>query len=151
MLGVCRRVVWGSLVPCLSHCWRGPTWAPFYKPVVPGAPAHTGVGKEASHQDMWRFFYDALSKVRVEVGGPETVTSMTSVYMHETWPHPQIAHDRKLKSSSSSVDCTMSNEGNLCAWRIVLVAHLPPVSYAFSQGVCVFVVRCVSGLDESTS
>lgn len=56
MLGVCRRVVRGSLVPCLSRCWRGPTWAPFYKPVVPGAPAHTGVGKEASHQDMWRFF-----------------------------------------------------------------------------------------------
>lgn len=45
-----------SLVPCLSRCWRGPTWALFYKPLVPGAPAHTGVGKEANHQVMWKFF-----------------------------------------------------------------------------------------------
>lgn len=70
-----------SLVPCLSRCWRGSTWAPFYKPSVPGAPAHTSVGKEANHQVMWKFFYGALSKVRVEAGASETMTFVT-FYIH---------------------------------------------------------------------
>lgn len=42
------------LVPCLSLGWRGPTWAQFYKPLVPEAQAHTGVG---NHQVVWRFLW----------------------------------------------------------------------------------------------
>ncbi|KAM7402618.1 hypothetical protein PAMP_017841 [Pampus punctatissimus] len=51
-----------GLVPCLSCCRRGPTMSPFfYKPLVPGAPAHTGVGKEPTIRSC-EGFYSALSK-----------------------------------------------------------------------------------------
>lgn len=51
-----------GLVPCLSRCWRGPTVSPdFYKPSVPGAPAHTGVGKEPTIM-LCGPFYSALSR-----------------------------------------------------------------------------------------
>lgn len=47
------------LVHCLSCCWRGPTWASFYKSLVPGAPAHISVGMTPR---LCGSFYSALSK-----------------------------------------------------------------------------------------
>lgn len=54
---------------------RGSTWVPFYKPLVPGAPAHTGVGKGGRPSADAEQFHGALSGMRAEVGALEAVTS----------------------------------------------------------------------------
>lgn len=42
----------------------------FYKPLPPGAPVHSSVGKGGQESGCWGFLYDALSN-EGKGGGPE--------------------------------------------------------------------------------
>lgn len=57
MLGLCRGVVIEVRCPVCHAAGGVQPELPFYKPLVPGAPAHTGVGNEANRQVMWRFLW----------------------------------------------------------------------------------------------
>ena len=101
-------------------------------------------------------FYDALSKMRVEVVALETMTFVTSMYTHKN------GHIHKLLTAANSnlpapllivklAKTVIYVLARPLDRKLLLLISLLYRMYSARMYVCLWYEQCISGLDESTS
>lgn len=118
--GVVQGVVVVVWCPVYHAAGGVQPWLHFYKALVPGAPAHTGVGKGVNHQVMWRLLWCIVQRTwKWKAQRPRPLQSPRT--LKNTYPH--LAHDRKLTHVSSLTVTVKCKTGYLCVLDLLIIGH----------------------------